>query len=168
VTLSDPKAPTRKMPSASGLARNADTATRSVRLSGLPDLKLEQEPLLQQAIEKLVDKVVRVTVINETHEAIAELENPADASKLALIESMLFQSCTITFSEEITHKPAKRTAKQVSMKAPLPKAKLALSPAASYSPSSSVPFIPRATKVRRGGVTQRGLGDTQGASPNAI
>jgi len=62
---------------ASGLARKADAALRSVRLSGLPDLPPEHEPLLQQALEKLVDKVVRLSVVNETHEAVAELETPA-------------------------------------------------------------------------------------------
>jgi hypothetical protein len=46
-------------------------------LSGLPDLAPEQEPLLQQALEKLVDRVVRLTVIREAHEAVVELETPA-------------------------------------------------------------------------------------------
>lgn len=70
---------------ASGLVRKADAALRSVHLSGLPDLTVEQEPLLQQAIEKLVDKVVRLSVINEKHEAIAELETPAVRSRHSLV-----------------------------------------------------------------------------------
>lgn len=65
-------------PPTSGLARSYDTANRSVRITNLPkDLTLEQEPLLQQAIEKLVDKVVRLSVSKGEHEAVVELETPA-------------------------------------------------------------------------------------------
>jgi hypothetical protein len=71
--------------SASGLSRSVDAAIRSVRLSGLPDLTLEQEPLLQQALEKLVDKVVRLTVIKETQETIVELETPAVSQWCSLV-----------------------------------------------------------------------------------
>lgn len=66
-----------RLPPTSGLGRVADTASRSVRISGLPELTPEQEPLLQQALEKLVKKVVMLTVSNETHDAVVELETQA-------------------------------------------------------------------------------------------
>jgi len=163
--LSDPRAPADKAQPASGLVRKADAALRSVRLSGLPDLKAEQEPLLQQALEKLVDKVVCLSVINETHEAVAELETPASASKLVLMKNMHFQSCTVVFSEEITQ-PPKRATKHVTVKAPVSKAKLALSTTEASAPSSSVSFVPRAAKVTRG-PPRPGLGYAQGASLGA-
>lgn len=59
------------------MGRAADAASRSVRITGLPDLPVEQEPLLQQALEQLVSKVVFLTVSNNTHDAVAELETQA-------------------------------------------------------------------------------------------
>ena len=65
----------RRPPPASGLARQADNASRRVRVSGLPEQT--QEPLLQQALEKIIQKIVRVSITEESHEAVVELETPA-------------------------------------------------------------------------------------------
>lgn len=84
------------------------------------------------------------------------------ASKLVLMESMLFQSCTVVFSEEITQQP-----KQVITKAPVRKANVALLGAMPGASSSSGPFIPRATKALRGGRARPGLGYARDGNANS-
>ena len=81
-------------PPASGLARQADNASRRVRVSGLPEQT--QEPLLQQALEKIIEKIVRVSITEESHEAVVELETPAVScpSSLRLPASSYSLRCT--------------------------------------------------------------------------
>lgn len=79
-------------------AAKAEAAARSVRIKNLP--KDTQEPLLQQALEKVV-QVVRVIVIEDINEAVVELPSIADAGRLVLEHPTLeFQGHTITLSEE--------------------------------------------------------------------
>jgi squamous cell carcinoma antigen recognized by T-cells 3 len=58
----------------SGLSRQADTRSRSVRIRNLPPSS--QEGLLQQLLEKHA-VVKRVEIFTEKNEAVVELENPA-------------------------------------------------------------------------------------------
>jgi hypothetical protein len=57
-----------------GLGRQAETRSRSIRIRNLPPAT--QEGLLQQALEKHA-LVKRVDVIQDSNEAVVELENPA-------------------------------------------------------------------------------------------
>lgn len=61
----------------SGLGRQAETRSRSVRVKGLPPAT--QEGLLQQQLEKLA-LVKRVEVFLDINEAVVELENAAVSS----------------------------------------------------------------------------------------
>jgi squamous cell carcinoma antigen recognized by T-cells 3 len=58
----------------SGLSRQADVRSRSVRVRNLPPGS--QEGLLQQVLEKYA-VVKRVEIFTEKNEAVVELENPA-------------------------------------------------------------------------------------------
>ena len=81
------------------------------------------------------------------------------------MKNMHFRGYTVAFSEEITQ-PTKRATKQVTVKAPVSKARLALSTTEAGAPSSPVPFVPRSAKVTRG-PARPGLGYAQGVSPGA-
>ncbi|TFY81135.1 hypothetical protein EWM64_g2871 [Hericium alpestre] len=82
VTLADTRVRSRKREEAeSGLGKQADIRSRSVRIRGLP--AGAQEGLLQQELEKHA-AVARVEVFTDKNEAVAELKTPADAGKLLL------------------------------------------------------------------------------------
>ncbi|KAF9454778.1 hypothetical protein P691DRAFT_716623 [Macrolepiota fuliginosa MF-IS2] len=99
VTLADPRVRARhKTITETGLTRTAEIRQRSVRLRGLPPNT--QEGLLQQTLEKLA-LIKRVEVFEDKHEAVAELENAAEAGKLLLrMEPILFNGHTLRLSEE--------------------------------------------------------------------
>ncbi|KAI0795287.1 hypothetical protein BC629DRAFT_315116 [Irpex lacteus] len=88
--------------------RSAEVRSRCVRVRGLPSGT--QEGLLQQVLSKHA-QVKRVEVFQDTNEAIAELENPAEAGKLLLLaEPIIFNEKTLQLSEESLEKapPAPR------------------------------------------------------------
>ncbi|KAJ3554397.1 hypothetical protein NM688_g3135 [Phlebia brevispora] len=92
VTLADTRRSKR------GPGRSVEARGRSVRLRNLPSGT--QEGLLQQALEK-VARVKRVEVFLDKNEAVAELESPAEASKLLLHpEPIVFSGNTLQLSEE--------------------------------------------------------------------
>lgn len=62
-------------PPSSGLPRHADSASRKVYVSNLPPQT--SEPLLQQALEKVIEKIVRVSLDEEKSEAMVELQTAA-------------------------------------------------------------------------------------------
>ncbi|KAJ7855952.1 hypothetical protein B0H14DRAFT_2353000 [Mycena olivaceomarginata] len=105
VTLADSRARAkRNVETESGLGQRADARTRSVRVRNLP--VGTQEGLLQQAMEKIA-KVKRVEVFVDLNEAVVELENAAEASKLLLrTEPVVFNGNTLKLSEESTDKAA--------------------------------------------------------------
>ncbi|CAG8691825.1 1626_t:CDS:2, partial [Acaulospora colombiana] len=73
--------------------------SRSIRIKGVPSGT--QEPILQQALEK-VTSVVRLNLIPERNEAILEVENAAVAGKLLLEHpTITFNDQTLTLSEEV-------------------------------------------------------------------
>ncbi|KAH8104839.1 RNA-binding protein Prp24 [Cristinia sonorae] len=79
-------------------SRKAKLSGKSVRVRNLP--VNTQEPLLQQALEKIAT-VHRVEVVPDKNEAIVELENVAAAGKLLLhSDPVVFNGNTLTFSEE--------------------------------------------------------------------
>ncbi|KAF7346103.1 ATP-dependent DNA helicase PIF1 [Mycena sanguinolenta] len=85
-------------------AKKADARNRSVRVRNLP--VGTQEGLLQQAMEKIA-KVKRVEVFADLNEAVIELENAAEASKLLLrTEPVIFNDNTLKLSEESTDQAA--------------------------------------------------------------
>jgi hypothetical protein len=105
-----------------GLGRQAETRSRSIRIRNLPPAT--QEGLLQQALEKHA-LVKRVEVIQDSNEAVVELENPAvsplplsdifhlltflqEAGKLLLrTEPLLFNDTVLQISEEISSGPSR-------------------------------------------------------------
>ncbi|CAL1712564.1 unnamed protein product [Somion occarium] len=94
VTLAD----TRRSKPQTTAGRKVEIRSRSVRIKNLPDGT--QEGLLQQALEKRA-AIKRVEAFTEKNEAIAELENPAEASKLLLHpEPLVFNGKTLELSEE--------------------------------------------------------------------
>ncbi|KAF7365413.1 ATP-dependent DNA helicase PIF1 [Mycena venus] len=105
VTLADSRARAKKnVDTESGLGQKADARSRSVRVRNLPTGT--QEGLLQQAMEKIA-KVKRVEVFVDLNEAVIELDNAAEASKLLLrTESVVFNGNTLKLSEESTDKAA--------------------------------------------------------------
>ncbi|KAJ7714178.1 hypothetical protein B0H16DRAFT_1808225, partial [Mycena metata] len=106
VTLADSraKARNRNVETDSGLGKKADARSRSVRVRNLP--VGTQEGLLQQALEKIA-KVKRVEVFVDLNEAVVELDNAAEASKLLLRpEPVTFNGNTLKLSEESTDKAA--------------------------------------------------------------
>ncbi|KAJ2935129.1 hypothetical protein H1R20_g1982, partial [Candolleomyces eurysporus] len=97
VTLADPRVRARHR-SETGLGRNAEARSRSVRVKGLPPGT--QDGLLQQAFEK-ISAVRRVEVFVDKNEAVVELENAAEAGKLLLrTEPIVFEGKSLTLSEE--------------------------------------------------------------------
>ena len=62
-----------------GLGRNAELASRSVRIKNLP--VGTQEGVLQQIVEKLVS-VKRLELFEDIHEAVVEFESPAVSTNL--------------------------------------------------------------------------------------
>ncbi|KAF9077529.1 hypothetical protein BDP27DRAFT_1311204 [Rhodocollybia butyracea] len=81
-----------------GLGRSAELASRSVRVKNLPSDT--QEGVLQQMLEKLAS-VKRVELFGNIHEAMVELESPADAGKLLLRpEPIIFNGNTLELVEE--------------------------------------------------------------------
>ncbi|KAJ7043889.1 hypothetical protein C8F04DRAFT_682003 [Mycena alexandri] len=106
VTLADSRAKgrNRNVETESGLGQKADARSRSVRVRNLP--VGTQEGLLQQTLEKIA-KVKRVEVFVELNEAVVELDNAAEASKLLLrTEAVVFNGNTLKLSEESTDKAA--------------------------------------------------------------
>ncbi|KAF8208710.1 hypothetical protein K438DRAFT_1812755 [Mycena galopus ATCC 62051] len=105
VTLADSRGRAKKnVETESGLGKKADVRSRSVRVRNLP--VGTQEGLLQQAMEKIA-KVKRVEVFVDLNEAVMELENAAEASKLLLrTEPIIFSGNTLKLSEESTDKAA--------------------------------------------------------------
>ncbi|KAI0084788.1 hypothetical protein BDY19DRAFT_1077256 [Irpex rosettiformis] len=78
--------------------RSAEVRNRSIRVRGLP--AGTQEGLLQQILSKHA-QVQRVEVFQDSHEAIAEMENPAEAGKLLLLSApIVFNGQTLQLSEE--------------------------------------------------------------------
>ncbi|KAJ4001680.1 hypothetical protein F5050DRAFT_1708044 [Lentinula boryana] len=81
-----------------GLGRNAELASRSIRVKNLP--ANTQEGILQQMFEKLVS-VKRLELFESINEAVVELESQADAGKLLLRpESITFNGVALELSEE--------------------------------------------------------------------
>ncbi|KAJ7175442.1 hypothetical protein C8R46DRAFT_64994 [Mycena filopes] len=106
VTLADSRARARNrnVETESGLGQKADTRSRSVRVRNLP--AGTQEGLLQQTLEKIA-KIKRVEVFVDLKEAVVELDNAAEASKLLLrTEPVVFNGNTLKLSEESTDKVA--------------------------------------------------------------
>ncbi|KAK7048174.1 ATP-dependent DNA helicase PIF1 [Favolaschia claudopus] len=104
VTLADSRRSKKNVETESGLGRKDDARSRSVRVRNLPDGT--QEGLLQQAMEKIA-KVKRVEVFADVKEAVVELENAAEASKLLLqTKPVVFNGNTLKLSEESTDKAA--------------------------------------------------------------
>jgi len=100
VTLADSRvrARNRNLASETGLSRQAETRSRSVRIRNLPPAS--QEGLLQQVIEKHA-LVRRVEVFQDLNEATIELENAAEAGKLLLqTEPILFNDSPLQISED--------------------------------------------------------------------
>ncbi|KAI0081583.1 hypothetical protein K474DRAFT_1703756 [Panus rudis PR-1116 ss-1] len=93
VTLADTR---RSKKPATG--RKPEIKNRSVRIKNLPPGT--QEGLLQQALEKR-GAVKRVEVFADKNEAVAELENPAEAGKLLLHpDPLVFNGNTLELTEE--------------------------------------------------------------------
>ncbi|KAJ3800908.1 hypothetical protein GGU11DRAFT_676191 [Lentinula aff. detonsa] len=81
-----------------GLGRNAELASRSIRVKNLP--ANTQEGILQQMFEKLVS-VKRLELFESINEAVVELESQADAGKLLLRpEPITFNGVALELSEE--------------------------------------------------------------------
>jgi RNA recognition motif-containing protein len=100
VTLADSRvrARNRNLTSETGLGRQAETKSRSIRVRNLPPAT--QEGLLQQVLEKHA-LVKRVEVFKDKNEAVVELENAAEAGKLLLrTEPILFNDNPLQLSEE--------------------------------------------------------------------
>ncbi|KIM89071.1 hypothetical protein PILCRDRAFT_812968 [Piloderma croceum F 1598] len=107
VTLADSRvrARNRNLTNETGLGRQAETRSRSIRIRNLPPAT--QEGLLQQALEKHA-LVKRVEVIQDSNEAVVELENPAEAGKLLLrTEPLLLNDTVLQISEEKSNGPSR-------------------------------------------------------------
>ncbi|KAJ3814647.1 hypothetical protein F5876DRAFT_86271 [Lentinula aff. lateritia] len=89
VTIADSRGKPRTFDTERGLGRNAELASRSIRVKNLP--VNTQEGVLQQMFEKFVS-VKRLELFEDINEAVVELESPADVGKL------LLQSEPITFN----------------------------------------------------------------------
>ncbi|KAJ3894244.1 hypothetical protein GG344DRAFT_41516 [Lentinula edodes] len=82
-----------------GLGRNAELASRSIRVKNLP--VNTQEGVLQQMFEKFVS-VKRLELFEDVHEAVVELESPADVGKLLLQpEPITFNGASLQLIEEV-------------------------------------------------------------------
>ncbi|KAH8114308.1 hypothetical protein DFH11DRAFT_1593741 [Phellopilus nigrolimitatus] len=129
VTLADTRVRARyDEETASGLGRQADIRSRSVRIKGLP--LATQEGLLQQVLEKVVT-VKRLEVFHDSGEANVELESTADAGRLLLLPKPLqLGGQVLSISEELPEGPSKRVS------APPPKT------------GGSGMFVPRAAASR--------------------
>ncbi|KAI0338891.1 hypothetical protein BDW22DRAFT_1409299 [Trametopsis cervina] len=126
VTLADTRAKAAKNRPSN--KRSAEVRDRSIRIRGLP--AGAQEGLLQQAIEKHA-RVQRVEVFQNSNEAIAELETPAEAGKLLLLaEPIVFNGQTLKLTAE-------------SLESAPPAAR----PGGAPAPSGGI-FIPRAAGSR--------------------
>ncbi|KZP31530.1 hypothetical protein FIBSPDRAFT_776202 [Athelia psychrophila] len=144
VTLADSRvrARNRNMENQSGLGRQAETRSRSVRVRGLPPAT--QEGLLQQTLEKHA-LIKRVEVFLDLNEAVVELENAAEAGKLLLrTEPLVFNGNTLRLSEETSSGTGRSRPA-----APLPK--------------TGGMFVPRAAKSR----PRAGLGAARKSIPAA-
>ncbi|EPQ51022.1 hypothetical protein GLOTRDRAFT_66218 [Gloeophyllum trabeum ATCC 11539] len=94
VTLAD----TRRAKKSHEAGSRSEVRSRSVRLRNLPPGT--QEGLLQQALEKIA-RVKRVEVFANLNEAVAELDNPAEAGKLLLLPNPItFNGNVLDISEE--------------------------------------------------------------------
>ncbi|KIK69665.1 hypothetical protein GYMLUDRAFT_212399 [Collybiopsis luxurians FD-317 M1] len=101
VTIADSRAKPKLRPfdADRGLGRNAEIASRSIRVKNLP--ADTQEGLLHQLFEKLVP-VKRVEIFEDLNEAVVEVQNQADAGKLLLRpEPIMFHQTSLELSEEI-------------------------------------------------------------------
>ncbi|KAJ3867729.1 hypothetical protein EV359DRAFT_61240 [Lentinula novae-zelandiae] len=82
-----------------GLGRNAELASRSIRVKNLP--VNTQEGVLQQMFEKFV-YVKRLELFEDINEAVVELESPADVGKLLLQpEPITFHGASLQLVEEV-------------------------------------------------------------------
>ncbi|XP_006462676.1 hypothetical protein AGABI2DRAFT_186557 [Agaricus bisporus var. bisporus H97] len=117
VTLADPRVRARhKTIAETGLTRTAEIRQRSVRIRGLPHDA--QEGLLQQTLEKIAS-VRRVEFFGEKREAVAELENAAEAGKLLLrSEPIVYNGHILNLSEEKTGESSAPTSKAGGMFVP--------------------------------------------------
>ncbi|KAJ3764333.1 hypothetical protein EV360DRAFT_77444 [Lentinula raphanica] len=81
-----------------GLGRNAELASRSVRVKNLPPNT--QEGILQQVFEKLIP-VKRLELFEDINQAVVELESQADAGKLLLWpEAITINGTPLELTEE--------------------------------------------------------------------
>ncbi|KAJ6512063.1 hypothetical protein C8R47DRAFT_1033985 [Mycena vitilis] len=146
VTLADSRARARNrnLETESGQNQKADTRSRSVRIRNLP--AGTQEGLLQQAMEKIA-KVKRVEVFVDLKEAVVELENAAEASKLLLrTDPVVFNGNTLKLSEESTDVGAMKSEGLFVPRATKPRAGLGHRKAVPRS--SAVPAAPIASGSR--------------------
>ncbi|KAJ7645566.1 hypothetical protein DFH06DRAFT_1425383 [Mycena polygramma] len=146
VTLADSRARARNrnLETESGQNQKADTRSRSVRIRNLP--AGTQEGLLQQAMEKIA-KVKRVEVFVDLKEAVIELENAAEASKLLLrTDPVVFNGNTLKLSEESTDVAAMKSEGLFVPRATKPRAGLGHRKAVPRS--SAVPAAPAASGSR--------------------
>ncbi|KAJ6509029.1 hypothetical protein C8R45DRAFT_463110 [Mycena sanguinolenta] len=145
VTLADSRVRAKKhAETESGLGPKADARNRSVRVRNLP--VGTQEGLLQQAMEKIA-KVKRVEVFSDLNEAVIELENAAEASKLLLrTEPVIFNENTLKLSEESTDKAALKSEGLFVPRAAKPRAGLGFRKAVPRS--AAVPAAPMASGSR--------------------
>ncbi|TFK73607.1 hypothetical protein BDN72DRAFT_761449 [Pluteus cervinus] len=100
VTLSDSrvKAKNRNAAPETGLGRQAEIRSRSIRIRNVPSGT--QEGLLQQFFEKIT-RVKRLELFADLGEAVVELETSADAGKLLLrTEPLIFNGTTLSLAEE--------------------------------------------------------------------
>ncbi|KAJ4482272.1 hypothetical protein J3R30DRAFT_3681497 [Lentinula aciculospora] len=100
ITIADSrvKSKQRTFDTARGLGRNAELASRSIRVKNLP--ASIQEGVLQQLFEKNVS-VKRVELLASTNEAIVELESQADVGRLLLQpEAITFNGTPLDITEE--------------------------------------------------------------------
>ncbi|GAW06502.1 rna-binding protein prp24 [Lentinula edodes] len=82
-----------------GLGRNAELASRSIRVKNLP--VSTQEGVLQQMFEKFVS-VKRLELFEDVNEAVVELESPADVGKLLLQpEPITFNGASLRLIAEV-------------------------------------------------------------------
>ncbi|KAJ6584742.1 hypothetical protein B0H19DRAFT_1319016 [Mycena capillaripes] len=128
----------------SGLNQKADARTRSVRVRNLP--AGTQDGLLQQAMEKIA-KVKRVEVFVDLKEAVIELENAAEASKLLLrTDPVEFNGNVLKLSEESTDKAALKSEGLFVPRAAKPRAGLGHRKAVPRA--SALPAVPVASGSR--------------------